>query len=223
VRGEGGRSRPRLFGRCFGRARANRSRRTRAAGRRQILRYCKFRMEVGSGGGVACREREWARAPSAAARPSRNSRPRTKVVAVMHLTALSLARLAFIAFCVLGLSTALSAAAASGATCGTTVYLDTSTFPPTATYSCDTNGCGYCHTVQEQTDYRVGWTCSCSSTLPPRCCHLGLVSVGSQWAVVPAGSCTAPGCASGDYCGMIGTITENGLLETSWAFCLDHV
>ena len=142
---------------------------------------------------------------------------------MIHSTSRWLRRSAFMAFCVVGVRSAPSAAADAGATCGTTVYLDTSTYPATATYSCDPNGCGYCFSVLETTSYGSGWTCSCSPTLPPRCCHLVLVPIGQQWAVVPSGSCTAPGCTSGDYCGIIGTIDEADLLETLWAFCLDHV
>lgn len=110
-----------------------------------------------------------------------------------------------------------SALAQSGPKCATTTVIDTSTFPATASYDCSANGCSTgCFSFQEMTPYGMGTTCSCSSVLPPRCCHLILVPNGSQWIVVASGNCgTASGCQSGDACGILTLIDEDRFTSTA--------
>lgn len=105
--------------------------------------------------------------------------------------------------------------------CISNTIIDTSTYPATGLLVCLNDGCVIpCSEVQESTDYGIGTTCACYPGSIPRCCHLVLVAVGAQWAVVPQGHCSQQNgnCQSGSTCSLFSQIYDD--VEESTPKCL---
>lgn len=105
--------------------------------------------------------------------------------------------------------------------CATTVGIDTSLYPAVAWVDCAQNSCTTgCYSFEESTDYGPGITCSCSSTNPPRCCHLVLVPYQGGWIVESIGRCSEqmPSCQTGSAC-FAETLIDDGVF-ISEATCL---